>query len=134
VTKGLTPLHSFDLDFRAVFASAGAFAMIITSHSRRLYDVALASAAGQVSQVPFVVLPVAMLLLAVLAALGVIPTAASGAVLPIDLETTSVVILAFPPMLLLWKAIQDDGKVNIVETAAMVCVFGIVVYLLAVHG
>lgn len=118
----------------AIFASAGAFAMIITSHSRKMFDVALASAAGQVSQVPFVVLPVAMLLLAVLAAAGVIPTAASGAVLPIDLETTSVVVLAFPPMLMLWKSIQDDGQVNRVETAAMVCVFGIVVFLLAVHG
>lgn len=118
----------------SIFASAGAFAMIITSHRRRLYDVALAAAAGQVSQVPFVVLPVAMLLLAVLAVTGVVPTAASGAVLPIDLETTSVVVLAFPPMLMLWKAIQDDGKVNVVETAAMVCVFGIVIFLLAVHG
>lgn len=118
----------------SAFASAGAFAMIITSHQRRMYDVALAAAAGQVSQVPFVVLPVAMLMLAAMAGLGVIPTAASGAVLPIDLETTSVVVLAFPAMLLLWKAIQDDGKVNIVETAAMVCVFGIVVFLLAVHG
>ncbi len=118
----------------AIFASAGAFAMIIASHRRKMYDVALAAAAGQVSQVPFVVLPVAMLLLALLAVTGVIPTAASGAVLPIDLETTSVVVLAFPPMLMLWKAIQDDGAVNAVETAAMVCVFGIVVFLLAVHG
>ncbi len=118
----------------SVFASAGAFAMIITSHTRRMYDVALASAAGQVTQVPFVVLPVAMLLLAVLASTGVVPTAASGAVLPIDLETTSVMVLAFPPMLLLWKAVQDDGQVSWVETAAMVCVFGIVLFLLAVHG
>ena len=118
----------------SIFASAGAFAMIITSHRRRMYDVALAAAAGQVSQVPFVVLPVAMLMLAGMAMSGVIPTASSGAVLPIDLETTSVVVLAFPAMLMLWKAIQDDGKVNIVETAAMVCVFGIVVFLLAVHG
>jgi len=118
----------------AVFASAGAFAMIVTSHSKKMFDVALAAAAGQVSQVPFVVLPVAMILLAILAVTGVVPTAASGAVLPIDLETTSVVVLAFPPMLMLWKAIQDDGQVNRVETAAMVCVFGIVVYLLAVHG
>ena len=118
----------------SIFASAGAFAMIITSHRRRMYDVALAAAAGQVSQVPFVVLPVAMLMLAGMAVAGVIPTATSGAVLPIDLETTSVVVLAFPAMLMLWKAIQDDGKVNIVETAAMVCVFGIVVFLLAVHG
>jgi len=118
----------------SVFASAGAFAMIITSHAKRMYDVALASAAGQVSQVPFVVLPVAMLLLAVLAGTGVIPIAPSGAVLPIDLETTSVVVLAFPAMLMLWKAVQDDGQVSWVETAAMVCVFGIVVYLLAAHG
>jgi hypothetical protein len=63
---------------------------------------------------------------------GAVPTVgASSAPL---IVTTSVVVLAFPPMLLLWKAIQDDGQVNIVETAAMICVFGIVVFLLAVHG
>jgi len=118
----------------SVFASSGALAMIVTSHQKKLYDVALASAAGQVSQVPFVVLPVAMLMLAVMAAAGVIPTGASGAVLPIDLETTSVMLLAFPPMLLLNKAVQDDGQVSWVETAAMVCVFAVVLYLLAVHG
>ncbi|MEZ4252635.1 MAG: hypothetical protein R3B99_30875 [Polyangiales bacterium] len=93
----------------SVFASAGAFAMIVTSHRQKLYDVALASAAGQVSQVPFVVLPVALLLLAVLAQTGIITTS-SGAVLPIDLETTSVMLLGLPPMLLLWKAVQDDGQ------------------------
>jgi hypothetical protein len=118
----------------SVFASAGAFAMIVTSHANKMYDVALASAAGQVSQVPFVVLPVALILLAILAQTGVIPTASSGAILPIDLETTSVMLLAFPPMLMLWKAVQDDGQVSWVETAAMICVFGIVIYLLAVHG
>ncbi len=118
----------------SVFASAGALAMIITSHAKKMYDVALASAAGQVSQVPFVVLPVALILLAVLAQTSVIPMTESGSVLPIDLETTSVMLLAFPPMLLLWKAVRDDGKVSWVETAAMVCVFGIVVYMLAMHG
>jgi hypothetical protein len=87
-----------------------------------------------VSQVAFVVMPAAMILMAVLAQTGVIAQSASGAVLPIDLETTSVMLLAFPPMLLLWKAVQDDGKVNWVETAGMVCVFGIVVYMLAMHG
>ncbi len=118
----------------SVFASSGALAMIVTSHQKKLYDVALASAAGQVSQVPFVVLPVAMLILAVMAAAGVIPKSSTGAVLPIDLETTSVMLLAFPPMLLLNKAVQDDGQVSWVETAAMTCVFAVVLYLLAVHG
>lgn len=118
----------------SVFASAGAFAMIITSHAKKMYDVALATVAGQVSQVPFVVLPVALIILAVLAQTGVVTKSEAGAVLPIDLETTSVMLLAFPPMLLLWKAVQDDGKVNWLETAAMVCVFGVVVYMLAMHG
>ena len=118
----------------SVFAAAGAFAMIISSHRKGLFDVALAAASGQVNQVPFVVLPVALILLAVFAQTDVIQLQPSGAVLPIDLETTSVVLLAFPPMLLLWKAVQDDGKVNWVETASMVAVFGLTVYFLAMHG
>jgi len=118
----------------SVFAAAGAFAMIITAHAKGMYDIALAAASGQITQVPFVVLPVAMILLGVFAVTGVVPTMDHGGVLVIDLETTSVLLLAFPTMLILWKAIQDDGKVNWVETASMVCVFALVVYFLARHG
>jgi hypothetical protein len=75
-----------------------------------------------------------MLLIAVLSGLGVVPTLEHGAVLSIDLETTSVVLLAFPPMLILWKSVQDDGSVNWVETAGMVAVFALTIYFLAVHG
>ncbi len=118
----------------SVFAAAGAFAMIITAHAKGMYDIALAAASGQINQVPFVVLPVAMILLGVFALTGVVPTMEHGGVLVIDLETTSVLLLAFPTMLILWKAVQDDGKVNWVETASMVCVFALVVYFLARHG
>lgn len=118
----------------SLFASSGALAMVATSHAKGKHDVALAAASGQVTQVPFVVLPITLLLLAGFQQFGVIPTLPSGAVLPIDLETTSVMLLSFPPMLLLWKAAQDDGHVSWLETAGMVCVFGIVVYLLAAHG
>lgn len=118
----------------SVFAAAGAFAMIITAHAKGMYDIALAAASGQINQVPFVVLPVAMILLGVFALTGVVPIMDHGGVLVIDLETTSVVLLAFPTMLILWKAVQDDGKVNWVETASMVCVFALVVYFLARHG
>lgn len=118
----------------SVFASAGAFAMVFTAHRRGLYDIALANASGQVSQVPFVVLPVAMLMLACFGATGVVPLTPSGGVLPIDLETTSVLLLSFPSMLILWKAIQDDGKVNALETVAMLSLFGVTIYFLAAHG
>ncbi len=118
----------------SVFAAAGAFAMIIAAHRKGMYDIALASASGGISQVPFVVLPVTMIMLAAFGQMGVIPMLPRGGVLPIDLETTSVMLLAFPTMLILWKAVQDDGKVNWVETASMVGVFGITIYFLAKHG
>ena len=118
----------------SVFAAAGAFAMIITAHAKGMFDIALASASGQINQVPFVVLPITMILLAAFGQTGVIEVLPGGGVLPIDLETTSVLLLAFPTMLILWKAVQDDGSVNWVETASMICVFGLVVYFLARHG
>ncbi len=118
----------------SVFAAAGAFVMIISAHLKGMYDIALASASGQVNQVPFVVLPVVLILLGVFGQTGVIELTPHGGVLPIDLETTSVVFLAFPSFLILWKAVQDDGAVNWVETVTMVAIFGLVIYFLAAHG
>jgi hypothetical protein len=118
----------------SVFAGAGAYVMTAMAHVRGKYDIALANVSGAITQVPFVVLPAVMLLIAALSSFGVIPTLERGAVLAIDLETTSVVLLAFPPMLILWKSVQDDGSVNWVETAGMVAVFALTIYFLAVHG
>ncbi len=118
----------------SVFAGAGAYVMTAMAHMRGKYEIALANVSGAITQVPFVVLPAVMLLIAALASLGVIPMLEGGAVLAIDLETTSVVLLAFPPMLILWKSVQDDGSVNWVETAGMVAVFALTIYFLAVHG
>jgi hypothetical protein len=118
----------------SVFAASGALVMIVTAHFKGKHDVALASASAQVSQVPFVVLPVAMICLGVFGSTGVIPRTEHGGILPIDLETTSVLLLSFPPFLVMWKAVQDDGKLNRVETATMTAIFGLVIYFLAMHG
>lgn len=117
----------------SIFATAGATAMIATAHAKGMYDIALANVSGAVTQVPFVVLPLVLILIGIFAQTGVTPQPSELA-LPIDLETTSVIILAFPPMLILWKAIQDDGFVNWVETVTMVAIFGLVIYFLAAHG
>lgn len=118
----------------SVFACAGAIAMIATAHSKGLYDIALANVSGWINQVPFVVMPIALIMIALFSQLGVTTALPGGGALPIDLETTSVFLLAFPPLLILWKAVQDDGYVNWVETAAMLAVFVLTIYFLVQHG
>ncbi len=119
----------------SVFASAGAFVMIGTAHFQKKYSIAMANASGAITQVPFLVLPIAMIILAALTQLGMIPAVdMHNGVIPIDIHTTSAILLAFPSMLILWKAVQDDGKVNWIETSTMVAIFSLVIYLLVAHG
>lgn len=114
----------------SIFAVVGPFIMIGTAHAKKNYDVALANASGAVTQVPFVVLPIALIMIAAFAQTGVIPALPHGGALHIDLQTTSVVLLGFPPMLVLWKAVQDDGAVNWVETATMIAIFALTLFFL----
>ena len=119
----------------SVFAAAGAFIMIGTAHYQGKYNIAMANASGAITQVPFLVLPAAMILLAIFTQTGIIPVAGGvNGVIPIDLHTTSAIFLGFPSMLILWKAVQDDGKVNWLETTSMVAVFMLAIYLLVAHG
>ncbi len=119
----------------SVFASAGAFVMIGTAHFQKKYNIAMANASGAITQVPFLVLPIAMIMLAIFTQTGMIPVfGGTDGVIPINIHTTSAILLGFPSMLVLWKAVQDDGKVNWVETMSMIAIFMIVIYLLVAHG
>ncbi len=119
----------------SLFSASGAFIMIGTAHFQRKYNIAMANASGGITQVPFLVLPIAMILLAAFTQIGLIdPIDGGNGVVPIDIHTTSAILLGFPSMLVLWKAIQDDGKVNWVETSSMIAIFLLVIYLLVAHG
>ncbi len=119
----------------SIFSAAGAFIMIGTAHAQKKYSIAMANASGAITQVPFLVLPIAMILLAAFTQSGIIPALdGSQGVIPIDIHTTSAILLGFPSMLILWKAVQDDGKVNWVETSTMIAIFLLVIYLLIAHG
>ncbi len=119
----------------SVFSAAGAFVMIGTAHAQKKYSIAMANASGAITQVPFLVLPIAMILLAAFTQTGIIPSLDSAnGVIPIDIHTTSAILLGFPSMLVLWKAVQDDSKVNWVETSTMIAIFMLVIYLLVAHG
>jgi hypothetical protein len=118
----------------SLFAGIGSYLIMASAHFKGKFDIALSNVSGAVTQVPYVVLPATMIMMAVFAQLGIIPKLPHGGVLTIDLETTSVLLFAFPTLLVLWKSIADDGMINKVETAVMVVMFGLVIFFLAVHG
>ena len=57
----------------SVFAAAGAFVMIGTAHFQGKHNIAMANASGAITQVPFLVLPAAMIMLAIFTQVGIIP-------------------------------------------------------------
>lgn len=116
------------------FSGVASYAMIASAHVKGKTALALSNVSGAVTQMPFVVFPCTLIMMAGFAQTGLIPTLPSGGVLPIDMETTSVLIMAFPTLLLLWKSITDDGKINKLETTVMCVLFGIIIYFLAKHG
>jgi len=118
----------------AFFACSGVLAMIVTAHLKGKYDLALANVSGAVTQVPFVVMPIVIIMHAAFAQIGIVETLPNGDVLPIDIQTAGVVLLGFPPMAVLWKSISDDGTVNWVETTSMTVIFVTVIFVLTVHG
>ncbi|MEO7329600.1 MAG: hypothetical protein ABI193_13555 [Minicystis sp.] len=118
----------------SLFSGIASYLMIASAHVKGKIDIALSNVSGAVTQMPFVVFPCTLLMMAAFAQLGIIPRLPHGGVLAIDLETTSVLLFAFPTLLLLRQSISDDGMVNRLETAAMVVLFGLIIYFLAQHG
>jgi hypothetical protein len=116
------------------FSGIASYAMIASAHVKGKTALALSNVSGAVTQMPFVVFPCTLIMMAVFAQTGLIATLPNGGVLPIDMETTSVLLFAFPTLLLLWKSITDDGKVNKLETTVMCVLFGLIMYFLAKHG
>lgn len=118
----------------SLFSGIASYLMIASAHFKKKTDLALSNVSGAVTQMPFVVLPCTLVMMATFAHLGIIPRLPHGAVLAIDMETTSVLLLSFPTLLVLWKSISDDGMVSKLETAVMVSVFGLIIYFLVQHG
>lgn len=118
----------------AFLAGMASYILVTSAHVKGRTQLALSNVFGALVQVPFVILPAVLIFAAVLAGVGVVPTLPQGGILAIDLETVSVILFAFPTLLVLWKSISDDGKVNRLETAIMLGLFGLVLYFLAMHG
>lgn len=116
-------------------AGMASYIMVTSAHVKGKSQLALSNVFGALIQVPFLILPAVLLFAAVFASAGLIPFLPNnGGILSIDLETISVILFAFPTLLILWKSISDDGKVNRLETVIMIGLFALVLYFLAVHG
>lgn len=115
-------------------AGTASYIMVTSAHVKGKSELALSNVFGALLQVPFVILPAVLLFAACFAGAGIVPILPQGGILPIDLETISVILFAFPTLLVMWKSISDDGKVNRLETAIMLGLFALVMYFLAVHG
>lgn len=137
LVKALTARHYSEMVGAIVvslFSGVASYLMIASAHMKGKTAIALSNVSGAVTQMPFVVFPATLIIMAILAQTHVIPKLPNGGVLAIDMETTSVLLFAFPTLLLLWKSITDDGKVNKLETTVMVVLFGLIIYFLAQHG
>jgi hypothetical protein len=137
LVKALTARHYPEMVGAIVvslFSGIASYLMIASAHVKGKTALALSNVSGAVTQMPFVVFPCTLIMMAAFAQGGIIPRLPYGSVLAIDMETTSVLLFAFPTLLLLWKSITDDGKVNKLETTVMVVLFGLIIYFLAQHG
>ncbi len=118
----------------SLFSGIASYLMIASAHAKGKIDIALSNVSGAVTQMPFVVLPCVLIMLGGFSQIGIIPKLPHGGVLAIDHETTSVMLFAFPTLLVLRQSITDDGRVNRLETTIMVVLFGLIIYFLAQHG
>lgn len=118
----------------AFLAGVASYILVTSAHVKGKGQLALSNVFGALVQVPFVILPAVLLFAAALSGLGIVPLLPQGGILAIDLETVSVILFAFPTLLILWKSISDDGSVNRLETTIMLGLFALVLYFLAVHG
>lgn len=118
----------------AFLAGMPAYILVTSAHLKGKTQLALSNVFGGIVQVPFVILPAVLLLAALLSVFGVVPLLPEGGILPIDLETVSVILFGFPTLLILWKSIGDDGAVNKLETTIMLVLFALMLYFLAMHG
>lgn len=115
-------------------AGIASYILVTSAHVKGKSELALSNVFGALVQVPFVILPAVLIFTVIFAGIGLVPTLPEGGVLSIDLETVSVILFAFPTLLILWKSISDDGSVNRLETVIMVGLFALVLYFLAMHG
>jgi len=112
----------------AFFAGMAEIFIIIESHLKKEYEIALSNAFGGITQVKFLVFPFTLVLISVIQWLGVAPTGFAG--IPIDTTLIFLMVQLFPIFFILFELMQDGHTLSNFDGAAMLGLFFLIIYFL----
>lgn len=110
----------------AFFAGISEYIIIFKSHRRGELGVALSNAFGGITQVMFLLLPFAMLVIALLG----FSTGAAHYVIPINTATTLLMLLLFPLFYALYQFMEQEKSLSNLDAAGMTGIYLLLLYFL----
>ncbi|MBI3127442.1 MAG: hypothetical protein HYZ11_07545 [Candidatus Tectomicrobia bacterium] len=116
----------------AFFAGIAEIFILVDSHRKGDYEIALSNAFGGITQVKFLVFPFTLLIIGLMQWLGDVPQGFVG--IPIDNTVTLIMMMLFPVFFVLFELMQDGHTLSNFDAAAMFGLFVLILYFLAVYG
>lgn len=110
----------------AFFAGISEYIIVWKAHRRGELGIALSNVFGGMTQVMFLLLPFAMLMVGIL---GFV-TGSPIYVIPIQLDTILLMLLLFPVFYVLLEFLKDDHTLNNLDAAAMTGIYLLLLYFL----
>lgn len=116
----------------AFFAGIAEVFILVDSHRKGEYEIALSNAFGGITQVKFLVFPFTLLIIGLMQWLGDVPAGFTG--IPIDNTVTLIMMMLFPVFFVLFELMQDGHTLSNFDAAAMFGLFTLILYFLVVYG
>jgi Ca2+/Na+ antiporter len=110
----------------AFFGGVSEYIIVIKAHKRGELGIALSNVFGGLSQVMFLLLPFAFI---VIGTLGLVTGSALYA-MPINFATTMLVVLLFPLFYALHQYVEQNKSLTNLGAVAMTCIYGLLLYFL----
>ena len=110
----------------AFFAGIAEFVIVWQAHRRGEIGIALSNVFGGITQVQTLLLPFSLGIIAIFALL----TGSATYSLPIDAQTTLLMILQFPMLYVLLQYLKEDHTLNNLDAASMTAIYALLLYFL----
>ncbi|MBM2811666.1 MAG: Na Ca ex protein [Chloroflexi bacterium] len=110
----------------AFFGGVAEYIIVWKAHRRGELGIALSNTFGGITQVMLILLPYAMIIIAIFR----LATGSSAYVVPITIETTLLMILLFPLCYVLLEYLKEDHTLNNLDAASMTGIYALLLYFL----
>ena len=114
------------------FAGIADIFILIESHNKKEYKIALSNAFGGIAQAKFLVFPLTLLVISAVQIFGLAPTGFVG--IPIDSTLIFLMAQLFPVFFVLFELMQDGHTLSNFDGAAMLGLFLLILYFLVTIG